>query len=250
MHYLKTLFILAFLGFAFAAPPLVPYHIANSQFLLPENWQIQSNDYSIIAYENPNDTDAAILGLLAFVAQAGMTASAEQIADSVLEGFALESQGIRAELLDSNSQNTALYRLYRLISEETFGYLSSYSYVDSASGSIYYLFFTALQDSFVAYGGPALPLVAFAGMDKSLLEYSENTSTPVEASSFAESCETKASSATSQAEALLIYQECAQDMQRAYALMSQISAMSHETSMKIIYNMGGGWCYAGESGCD
>ncbi|MCA9835876.1 MAG: hypothetical protein KC422_03140 [Trueperaceae bacterium] len=238
-------------GLAFAQVALVPYEVAGLTFKLPANWQVQSDDYSVIAYENPNDEDAALLGLFAFVSQGGTNTSAEQVADSMLESFDLTSQGFYSQLMDENTQQGALYRLYQLYDAENVGYLSTYTYVDAQSGAIYYLFYSALQDNFVAYGGPALPLVAFVGMDESLLEYTGATSPQPLTDPYAgsESCEDQAANASNQQEANLVYKQCVQDRQAAYEVMSQISAMSHETMMKTIYNLDTGWCYSGEAGC-
>ncbi len=242
--------LLTLISLSFAQTPLVPTEVAGLTFKLPPNWQIQSDDYSIIAYENPSDEDAALLGLFAFISQGGTNATAEQIADSVLGSFDLQSQGITAQLMDENSQNGALYRLYQLVENDSFGYLSSYTYVDGQTGGIYYLFFSALQNSFVSYGGPALPLVAFAGLDEGLLTYSDASSeTPITENVPTESCEQQAAAASNQQEANLLYQQCVQDRQASYEIMSQISAMSHETMMKTIYNLDSGWCYSGETGC-
>jgi hypothetical protein len=242
--------LLTLISLSFAQTPLVPTEVAGLTFKLPANWQIQSDEYSIIAYENPTDEDAALLGLFAFISQAATSTTAEQVADSVLESFDLQSQGIAAQLMDENSQNGALYRLYQLVEDENFGYLSSYTYVDGQTGSIYYLFYSAVQDSFVAYGGPALPLVAFAGMDESLLEYSAAASTPnIDPNVASTSCEDQVAETNNPQEATLLYQQCIQDRQASFEVMSQISAMSHETMMKTIYNLDSGWCYSGETGC-
>ena len=37
--------------------------------------------------------------------------------------------------------------------------------------------------------------------------------------------------------------------QQSLALASQLSRMSHESTMSILYNMDSGWCYRGEPDC-
>ena len=249
---MKTFLGLSFflISLSLAQTTLVPTEVAGLNLNLPANWHIQSDEYSIIVSENPNDPDAALLGLFAFLSQEATSASAEQIADSMLEGFDLASQGIYTQLMDENAQQAALYRLYQLYDAEDVGYLSTYTYVDSQSGGIYYLFYSALQDSFLAYGGPALPLVAFAGMDSSILESTGTAPAPSpDFDAVAASCEEKAAAASTQQEAQLLYQQCVQDRQASFEIMSRIYAMSHETMMKTIYNLDTGWCYSGETGC-
>jgi len=79
-----------------------------------------------------------------------------------------------------------------------------------------------------------LPLVAFAGLPVATIEQ-------VKQSVHAPAPATQRSAPAGYSAA---------DEAAAYALASQISRMSHETSMKILYNMDSGWCYRGESDCE
>ncbi len=212
---------------ALAVPPLAPYNLnSGGTFMLPQGWQVTEDEFSVIAYENPNDPDAAILGIFAFIQPGGTTLTPQQVAVGMLDALELEANGISAQGVYETMQNGALYQLHQLYDGSNVGYLSSYSYTDGASGAIYYLLFSALESSFVDLGGPALPLVAFTGLDASALNYDTNVQVP----------------ATQEFNNIEVTAE-------NYEMLSQISAMMHDTTMKTLYNFDTGWCYAGEPGC-
>ena len=161
--------------------------------------------------------------------------SPRQVADTVLAQLDLPTQGIVATLIEERDQNGALYRLHRLQEGRKPGYLASYTYTDARSGAIVHLFFSALEQRFIELGGPVLPLVAFAGLPVASIE------------------QVKQSVHARRSRRCSVPQPAgysAADEAAAYALASQISRMSHETSMKILYNMDSGWCYRGESDCE
>jgi hypothetical protein len=232
--------------------------IAGAQMNLPRGWQRQQDDYSLILSESPQDQHSPVLALFALAAQPGHATTPAQLADAVFTQLDLGSQGFSARLVEERTVGPALYRLHALQQGERFGYLASYSHTDRSSGALIHMFFSALEQRFIELGGSVLPLVAFAGLDPSLIErikaQAANTAAPIAAAGatgslaqgYVDACGNRHQNARTAAEQQQAEAWCLQALQTA----SQISRMSHETSMKILYNMDSGWCYRGEAGCD
>ncbi len=208
--------------------------VAGTPMQLPRGWSRQQDEYGLIVTENRNDDDSPVLALIGVQGQPGQYVAARQVADTVLAQLDLPKQGIVATLIEERDQNGALYRLHQLQEGRKPGYLASYTYTDARSGAIVHLFFSALEHRFIELGGPVLPLVAFAGLPVSSIEQVKQS--------------VHAPAPAMQRAAPAGYS--AADEAANYALASQISRMSHETSMKILYNMDSGWCYRGESDCE
>jgi hypothetical protein len=244
---------------------------------LPRGWQRQQDEASLILTENPADEDSPVLALFAVQTVPGQAPTAAAIADAVFAQLGLQAAGIRAERIEEKADRGALYRLHRLEKRGRMGYLVSYTHSDPGSGAVVHMLFSALDARFVELGGPVLPLVVYAGMDPAILSRMRKASAPkpaqhCERAEHLEACLAKhhfadhpqAAGAQSWSESLsgrcqarLNAARTAQqiaaaqaDCNREMALASQIMQMSHETSMKILYNMGSGWCYRGEPGCN
>lgn len=207
--------------------------ISGAPMQLPKGWTRQQDDYGLILSESGDD-DAPVLALIGVQGQPGQYVAPRQVADTVLAQLDLPKQGIVATLIEERDQNGALYRLHQLQEGRKPGYLASYTYTDARSGAIVHLFFSALEQRFIELGGPVLPLVAFAGLPVATIEQVKQS--------------VQAPAPAMQRAAPAGYS--AADEAANYALASQISRMSHETSMKILYNMDSGWCYRGESDCE
>lgn len=218
-----------------AAPRFERTQIAGTMMQLPVGWQRQQDDYGLILTENRNDEDSPVLALIGVQGQPGQQVAPRQIADTALAQLDPAAQGIVATLIEERDQNGALYRLHRLQEGPKSGYLVSYTYSDANSGAIVHLFFSALERRFIELGGPVLPLVVFAGLPQTMIEQIER--------------DADASSLVAQARSAVSPPGSGHD-EAAYALASRISRMSHETSMKILYNSDSGWCYRGESDCE
>ena len=236
---LCTLFLYLTTLFAAAAPAVAAplrferVEIAGAPMQLPQGWTRQQDDYGLILSESGDD-DAPVLALIGVQGQPGQYVAPRQVADTVLAQLDLAKQGIVATLIEERDQNGALYRLHQLQEGRKPGYLASYTYTDARSGAIVHLFFSALEQRFIELGGPVLPLVAFAGLPVATIEQVKQS--------------VHAPAPAMQRAAPAGYS--AADEAANYALASQISRMSHETSMKILYNMDSGWCYRGESDCE
>lgn len=236
---LCTLFLSLLTLFAAFAPAVAAplrferVEIAGTPMQLPKGWTRQQDDYGLILSESSDD-DAPVLALIGVQGQPGQYVAARQVADTVLAQLDLPTQGIVATLVEERDQNGALYRLHQLQEGRKPGYLASYTYTDARSGAIVHLFFSALEQRFIELGGPVLPLVAFAGLPVASIEQVKQS--------------VHAPAPAMQRSAAAGYS--AADEAAAYALASQISRMSHETSMKILYNTDSGWCYRGESDCE
>lgn len=236
---LCTLFLYLTTLFAAAAPAVAAplrferVEIAGAPMQLPQGWTRQQDDYGLILSESGDD-DAPVLALIGVQGQPGQYVAPRQVADTVLAQLDLAKQGIVATLIEERDQNGALYRLHQLQEGRKPGYLASYTYTDARSGAIVHLFFSALEQRFIELGGPVLPLVAFAGLPVATIEQVKQS--------------VQAPAPAMQRAAPAGYS--AADEAANYALASQISRMSHETSMKILYNMDSGWCYRGESDCE
>jgi hypothetical protein len=256
--------------------------IAGSPMQLPRGWARQQDEYSLILTESPDSPRSAVLALFAIAAQPGTAVAPATLAEAILGGLELASRGISETRIEERAHGAALYRLHRLQQEGDTGYLASFTWTDSASGALIHLFFSAPEVRFVELGGPVLPLVVFGGMDSGAIEAvkrdaaaaapphqeaSCGAGTSLEvclaerwfgkggtyaapsASSLvdrtAAACRQRTAAARNQAELAAAQAEC----DRSYANASRILAMSHQTSMKILHSIGGGWCYRGESGC-
>lgn len=236
---LCTLFLYLTTLFAAAAPAVAAplrferVEIAGAPMQLPQGWTRQQDDYGLILSESGDD-DAPVLALIGVQGQPGQYVAPRQVADTVLAQLDLAKQGIVATLIEERDQNGALYRLHQLQEGRKPGYLASYTYTDARSGAIVHLFFSALEQRFIELGGPVLPLVACAGLPVATIEQVKQS--------------VQAPAPAMQRAAPAGYS--AADEAANYALASQISRMSHETSMKILYNMDSGWCYRGESDCE
>lgn len=262
-----------------------PVQIAGVEMKLPKGWQQHRDDYSLILTEQPNDPASAILALFALSAGPGAALTAEQLADAVQAQLDLERHGISAHRLEQRQQGTALYRLLSLSHPDMRGYLASYTFTDAASGALIHMFHSAPEQRFIDLGGPVLPLVVFGGLDVSAMDeimrhaqaipsaqsekgaddcapgeslevclagqwfgtggkYAAPSAGSLIERTIADCEQRKALARTPQAQA-----EARHHCDAAYANASRISAMSHQTSMKIARNIGGGWCYRGESDC-
>ena len=238
-----------------------PETVAGMPMQLPQGWQRQQDDYSLILTESSAE-HAPVLGMIAMSLPAGSGAGPLSFADSVLQQLDLPSQGIRAVVVDQRQQPAALYRLHRLDQAGARGYLATFTYVDTQSGAAIHLFFSALEQDFVAMGGPMLPLVSFGGQDPRRLQLASPVA--VDLSGCGERGRQKCASrqwsaaigdAAVPAIAAPYLDACGQpagstDCAAQLALASQISRLSHESSMQILYNMDNGWCREGEPGCD
>ncbi|HWT15047.1 MAG TPA: hypothetical protein VN581_04620 [Patescibacteria group bacterium] len=210
--------------------------IAGAPMQLPKGWTRQQDDYGLILSES-NDDDSPVLALIGVQGQPGQYMAPRQVADTVLAQLDLPTQGIVATLIEERDQNGALYRLHQLQEWHKPGYLASYTYTDVRSGAIVHLFFSALEQRFIELGGPMLPLIAFAGMPAAALDQLQRDVQARAAMPVSGNGDGNAAAR-------------AADEAAAYALASRISAISHETHMKILYNMDSGWCYRGESDCE
>ncbi len=274
---------LAFVGLggdaiARGIPHFEPVTIGGSPMNLPRGWERRNDDASLILTENPSDEASAMLMLIAVQATPGRTPTTKGFADQVLMHLGLEAAGIRAEQIEERANSTALYRLHRLEVSGHMGYLASYTNVDSRNGVVVHMAFSALDARFVELGGPALPLVVFAGLDPATLASMQRSTAPsatdtctagehfqacIDATHFGgrrndsgseerlgdsigQRCQARIAAARSANELSMAQAEC----NREAVLASQILRMSHETSMKIIHSIGSGWCYTGEPGCN
>jgi hypothetical protein len=229
--------LIAFTSLATSAaglPRFAPETIAGTTMNLPRGWQRQQDEASLVLTRDAGDEDSPALALFAVRIDPARSPSPAALADAVLAQLDLPSQGVQAVLAEERVQQGALYRLHRLDESGQYGYLASYTHVDRAQGTLVHMMFSALDRDFVDLGGPLLPLVVYAGVDPAVLASPPQSRPQAPA---ANGC--TASWA------------CVEGMSaEEIALASQISRMSHETSMKILYNMDSGWCYSGEAGCD
>jgi hypothetical protein len=259
-------------------PRLQPEIIADISMRLPQGWQRQQDDYSLVLTEDPGDPDSAVAALFALRFAPGQTPDAARVADDVLTQLDLGANGIVAHLVDSRHDPAALYRLYRLDKRGRSGYLVSYTRTDPAASAVVHLLFSALDQRFVELGGPAFPLVVYAGMDPGLLQTLQRNSAPAPTSAsgcnggaygdcvaahyfgaqpalaaarnlsdaVGDRCQQRYASARTALERAQAQAACNEEA----ALASQISRMSHKSTMKIIHNMDSGWCYRGEADCE
>lgn len=204
-------------GIAQAIPNFTTQSIQGVNVQVPKGWISKSDEYSIQLLADPNNEDAPFMGMMAATISAGVSVTPRQLAEQMIIGIQQESQDIAIQLVGERESPQALYQLHQIVENEEVAYLSSFSFFDRSSGAIVYIFFAALEEEFASLGGPALPLVAFGGMAPSSVQ--------------------------------TIQQQAQTSVSIPTDLASQISAMSHETTMKILYNMDSGWCYQGESGC-
>lgn len=197
---------------------------------LPRGWSRQQDDASMVLTKDPADSASPVLALFAVQADPAQAPAPAALADAVLGQLNLAAQGLQPLLLEQRSEDGALYRLHRLDGPAQDGYLSSYTHVNRSSGALVHMLYSARDFEFVALGGPALPLVVFAGVDPAALHALAHA--PV-----ASRCDDSWA--------------CAENLTAdELALASRISQMSHESSMKLIYNLDSGWCYRGESDCE
>lgn len=266
--------------FALAASAGVPRFestvIAGATMQLPKGWQRQQDDSSLVLTENPADPDSPVLALIAVQWMPGQTPSAAAVADTILGNLDLKSQGIRAQLIDQRSDQGALYRLHRLEKQGRPGYLVGYTHTDTQQGTVVHMLFSAMEARFVELGGPALPLVVYAGMDAKRLQQMQQHSQVGRADhcdgapsfeaclaehhfrqvqqptsgSLADRVSARCQAQINAARTPQALAQAKADCEREVAMASQILRMGHETRMKIIHNIGSGWCYRGESGCD
>lgn len=242
--------------------------LAGMQMQLPRDWQRQIDDYSLILVESPEQERSPVLALFALAIEPGVEVATEALADSVLEQLDLPNHGIRSRLVEQRLQGAALHRLHLLETDDGFGYMASYSFADPASGALVHMFFSAPAADFVELGGPMLPLVAFGGLDPGLLQRARSDAatgfdpagcSPADvaacgaveglgasAAPYIDACGNAWSQALTEAQQAAAEADCLQSIEIA----SRISRMSHETSMKVLYNADAGWCYRGEAGCD
>lgn len=256
---------------------LEPENIAGTTMQLPRGWRRQQDDYSLILTENDGDT-TPLLMLIAVSVPTGTRLEPTQIADQVLTEINLAQHGIREQRVEQRSLDSALYRLHRLEHERHRGYLASFTYSDANAGAVIHMMFSALEQRFVELGGPMLPLVVFGGLDAAVLSADHapaqvSTNADCDGSTSMEVClaerwfgpEGQYATGSTSSIAGPYLSECERRQQaartadevaaataycnRSYEIASRISAMSHRTSMQILHNVGGGWCYRGESGC-
>ncbi|MDR9402341.1 MAG: hypothetical protein RI580_02780 [Halothece sp. Uz-M2-17] len=218
-----------------AVPNFASRNIQGLNVNVPQGWQVESDHYSIQLFADPSNEDAPTMGLIAATANQSMTITPAQVSAMVIQQIQAAAPTTQMQLVDQNDNGTALYQLHQLTEGSNIGYMSSYTYTDQGSGSMVYVFFTALAQDFVNLGGPALPLVAFGGLQPQAVANIQQQVTQNPASYQNN-----------------INQDQYSNLQvtpQNYEMLSQISAMSHETSMKILHNIGGGWCYRGEPNC-
>ena len=244
--------------------------IAGLTMQLPAGWQRQMDDSSLILTESDAD-DSPVLALFAVAVSPGQAITPSVLADSVLEQFDLAASGIRAELIEERMHGSALFRLHRLASPDDRGYLAAYTHTDASTGVLMHMLFSATEERFADMGGVTLPLVAFAGMNADQLGI-QAPAAPVEpgacapgerrdqclsrqwlgsqadsalAQPYVDACGNVWSQAHTPEQRAQAEAQC----QQSLALASQLSRMSHETTMSILYNMDSGWCYRGEPDC-
>lgn len=258
-------------------PRFEPVTIAGAKMNLPRGWQRQQDEASLILTENPKDEDSPALALIAVQTARGQTPTASALADTVFAQLGLEAAGIRAERIEEKVNRGALYRLHRLEKRGRMGYLVSFTHTDRGTGAAVHMLFSAPDARFVELGGPVLPLVVYGGVDPAILSRIQSASAPAPAhrcdgaeslevclsehyfanqpqtsgtqswsDSISQRCQARLAAARTAQQMVAAQADC----NREVALASQIMRMSHETSMKILYNMGSGWCYRGEAECD
>lgn len=218
-----------------AVPDFTPNNIQGLSVNVPQGWQVQSDTYSIQLFADPSNDDAATMGLIAATANQAVTITPSQVSAMVIQQIQAAAPNTQMQLVDQNNNGSALYQLYQIIEGSNLGYMSSYTYTDQSSGSMVYVFFAALAQDFIKLGGPALPLVAFGGLQPQAVANIQQQVLQNPASyqnTFNQNQDSNV-----------------QVTPQNYEMLSQISAMSHQTSMKILHNIGGGWCYQGEPDC-
>lgn len=261
-------------AFACAVPTFVSRNIQGLAIQMPQGWQMQSDDFSITLSENFTDEDAPSAMLFALQApQATAVAVWQELFNTIRQA----SPETQFTLLGTETEQSgaALYVLYYLQEPDAEGYLSAFTFKDAANGSILSFLFSAQANDFIELGGPAFPFIVFANQSPDLLQQIQQGSTVPKKrypNSFAGKVQ-EVRDICAQAERdyrqqpallqqarrkcaeteLLIQDKNRQDKQvvdlQSLQMMSDISRMQHETSMKIIHNMDSGWCYLGEAGC-
>lgn len=250
---------------------LRPEQIAGTIMQLPQGWQRQMDDSSLILTESSAE-NSPVLALFAVAGTPGQAITPAALADAVLQQFDLPANGIRAELIEERMHGPALFRLHRLVSPSDRGYLAAYTHTDRSTGALVHMLFSATEQRFAELGGVMLPLVAFGGMDARQLQASKPAAVPppmdcrpgerqdqcmarqwlgASASSaiaqpYVDACGNVWAQAGTPEQRAWAEAQC----QQSLALASQLSQMSHESTMSILYNMDSGWCYRGEPGCD
>ncbi|GAB4178260.1 MAG: hypothetical protein Kow0020_14310 [Wenzhouxiangellaceae bacterium] len=253
---------------AAASLDLVPTTIAGTTMQVPRDWHRQMDEYSLLLTENPDQADTPVLALFAVAIQPGQPVTPAKLANQVLEQLDLPAHGIEVQLLEERPHGDALYRLHLLQDDQDFGYMASYSHADPNTGALVHMFFSATADRFLELGGPLLPLVVFGGLDPATLDQARRTASTegtvsggcnladiascglgatlgAAAQPYMDQCGRSWNQAITDAQKAAVEAECIQSFQIA----SQISRMSHETTMKILYNSDSGWCYSGEADC-
>ena len=262
--------VLAALSASVSALDLRSERIAGIAMQLPAEWQRQMDDSSLILTESAAE-DSPVLALFAVAVTPGQAITPASLADAVLQQFDLAASGIRAELIEERTHGPALFRLHRLVGEEDRGYLAAYTHTDPATGVLMHMLFSATETRFAELGGVLLPLVAFAGMDVDQLRSGKPAAAAASiecrpgerqdecmarrwlgesvdsaiAQPYVDACGTVWANARTAEQRAQAEAQCRQSL----ALASELSRMSHESSMSILYNMGSGWCYRGEPNC-
>ncbi|GIX35355.1 MAG: hypothetical protein KatS3mg126_1134 [Lysobacteraceae bacterium] len=243
--------------------------VAEVSMRIPRGWARQQDEYSLILTADPDTADSPVLALFAVAVRPGTTVEPSRLADRILLNLDLPAQGIRARKLEERRQDATLFRLHQLEDAKGIGYLASFSYTDPVRGALVHMLFSARQDRFVELGGPLLPLVVFAGLAPQHLDRAREAHGSLASSAwqgcdlarpaqcpwarelgdaatpYVDACGRAWRDAPSEAQKAVAEADC----RRSIAIASEVSRMTHETTMKILYNADRGWCYGGEPDC-
>lgn len=203
-------------------PPLTPQTILGTRMSLPDGWKVtpqQSGDQlMVVAQADPSRPNAPTLGLLGIKvdpARAAATTPAQW--SKVALDKLLGGKSPQAALLNETPKANTVFHLYRLDDASGRNNLSSFASVNTKTGVLLYLFFSAPEQQFAALSGPVLPLLAFAGLSPAVAE--KVSLTPA-------------------------------DRQRLGGLQAQILELDKRARQKILFApTGGGWCLQGQPGC-
>lgn len=220
-----------------AALPLAAQPYAIQQKLVegvllrvPAGWTVSSqrpDAHSTVlrVQADPARPDAAAAGLAAYrVAPARAAAmTPKSLAEQQLAQL-IGTSRTRATLLAETPRPGAVFQLYRLDDGTQRANLSAYASVDAGTGMLLHLFYFAPEKEFAANGGPAAPLVFFAGLNPGVL-------------------------GRLQADAAGAGTGSPADPQRLHDLQTRIIEMNNRARQKIVYSTGAGWCYQGDAGC-
>lgn len=197
---------------------------------VPAGWTVSSqrpdpNTTVLLAQADAARADTAAAGLAAFrIAPAkAATMTPKALAEQRLAQLIGQAR-TKATLLTETPRPGAVFQLYRLDDGTQRANLSAYASVDAGTGMLLHLFYFAPEKEFAANGGPAAPLVFFAGLNPGVL-------------------------GRLQADAAGAGTGSPADPQRLHDLQTRIIEMNNRARQKIVYSTGAGWCYQGDAGC-